>query len=96
LDVIYVQAKRWQGNVGRKEIQSFVGALAGQQANKGVFITTSDFIQNAFDYAKSVNQKVILINGARLADLMIEHDIGVSTTRTIALKRIDTDYFEEN
>jgi restriction system protein len=96
LDVIYVQAKRWQGNVGRKEIQSFVGALAGQQANKGVFITTSDFVQNAHDYAKSVNQKVILINGARLADLMIEHDIGVSTTRTIALKRIDTDYFEES
>jgi len=96
LDVIYVQAKRWQGNVGRKEIQSFVGALAGQQANKGVFITTSDFVQNAHDYAKSVNQKVILINGARLADLMIEHDIGVSTTRTILIKRIDTDYFEEN
>lgn len=96
LDVIYVQAKRWQGNVGRKEIQSFVGALAGQQASKGVFITTSDFVQNAHDYAKSVNQKVILINGARLADLMIEHDIGVSTTRTILIKRIDTDYFEEN
>lgn len=96
LDVIYVQAKRWHGNVGRKEIQSFVGALAGQQANKGVFITTSDFVQNAHDYAKSVNQKVILINGARLADLMIEHDIGVSTTRTILIKRIDTDYFEES
>ena len=95
LDVIYVQAKRWQGNVGRKEIQSFVGALAGQQANKGVFITTSDFVQNALDYAKSVSQKVILINGARLADLMIEHNIGVSTVRTIALKRIDSDYFED-
>jgi restriction system protein len=96
LDVIYVQAKRWQGNVGRKEIQSFVGALAGQQANKGVFITTSDFVQNAIDYARSVSQKVILINGERLAELMIEHDVGVSSYRTIKLKRIDSDYFDEN
>ena len=96
LDVIYVQAKRWQNTVGRKEIQSFVGALAGQQANKGVFITTSDFAQTAVDYAKSVQQKVILIDGDRLAELMIEHNIGVTTTRTISLKRIDSDYFEEN
>ncbi|MEI6493073.1 MAG: restriction endonuclease [Verrucomicrobiota bacterium] len=96
LDVIYVQAKRWQGTVGRKEIQSFVGALAGQQANKGVFITTSEFAQTAIDYAKSVQQKVILIDGTRLAELMIEHNIGVTTARTISLKRIDSDYFEEN
>ncbi|GAB4115670.1 MAG: restriction endonuclease [Wenzhouxiangellaceae bacterium] len=95
LDVIYVQAKRWQGNIGRKEIQSFVGALAGKQANKGVFITTSDFAQNAWDYAQSVSQKVILINGPRLANLMIEHNIGVSIVRTIALKRLDSDYFGE-
>ncbi len=95
LDVIYVQAKRWQNTIGRKEIQSFVGALAGQQATKGVFITTSDFAKTATDYAQAVIQKVILVDGAKLADLMIEHDIGVSTTRTIALKRIDTDYFEE-
>jgi restriction system protein len=96
LDVIYVQAKRWQNTVGRKEIQSFVGALAGQQANKGVFITTSDFAQTGTDYAKSVQQKVILIDGTRLAELMVEHNIGVTTTRTISLKRIDSDYFEEN
>jgi restriction system protein len=96
LDVIYVQAKRWQNTVGRKEIQSFVGALAGKQANKGVFITTSDFASTATEYAQMVTQKVILIDGPRLADLMIEHDIGVSTSRTISLKRIDTDYFEEN
>lgn len=95
LDVIYIQAKRWQSSVGRKEIQSFVGALAGQQANKGVFITTSDFAQTAIDYARSVPQKVILIDGTRLAELMIEHNIGVTTTRTISLKRIDLDYFEE-
>jgi restriction system protein len=96
LDVIYVQAKRWQNTVGRKEIQSFVGALAGKQANKGVFITTSDFSQTATDYADLVTQKVVLIDGNRLANLMIEHGIGVSTTRMIVLKRIDSDYFEES
>lgn len=95
LDVIYVQAKRWQNVVGRKEIQSFVGALAGQQANKGIFITTSNFTQNSIEFAKGISQKVILIDGARLADLMIEHGVGVSTTRTITMKRIDSDYFEE-
>lgn len=95
LDVVYIQAKRWQNDVGRKEIQSFVGALAGQRANKGVFITTSGFNSNAKEYAKSIQQKVVLIDGTRLAELMIEHDIGVSTTSTISLKRIDTDYFAE-
>lgn len=95
LDVIYVQAKRWQSNIGRKEIQSFVGALAGFQAHKGIFITTSDFIQSATDYAKSVSQKIVLIDGLRLADLMIEHDVGVSTVRTIQIKRLDSDYFED-
>jgi restriction system protein len=96
LDTIYVQAKRWQNTVGRKEIQSFVGALAGKAANKGVFITTSSFAESATEYANTVAQKVILIDGDRLADLMIEHNIGVSTTRTLALKRVDSDYFAEN
>src|SRR5690606_28112680 len=96
LDTIYIQAKRWQDTVGRKEIQSFVGAVAGQQAAKGVFITASDFNPNAINYAKSVQQKVILVDGTRLAELMIEHDIGVSTTRTISLKRLDADYFAED
>lgn len=95
LDVIYVQAKRWKNPVGRGEIQNFVGALAGKQASKGVFITTSSFVSSAVVYAKAVSQKVILIDGARLASLMIEHGIGVSTTRTIAVKRIDSDYFED-
>jgi restriction system protein len=95
LDVIYVQAKRWQNTIGRKEIQSFVGALAGKQANKGVFITTSDFNSNALQYADSVSQKVILVDGKRLADLMIEYEIGVSAIRTITLKRLDSDYFED-
>ena len=95
LDVIYVQAKRWKNDVGRNEIQNFVGALAGKHANKGVFITTSGFGQNATEYARSVPQKVVLIDGSRLAELMIEHNIGVTATRTISLKRIDSDYFEE-
>ncbi len=96
LDVVYIQAKRWQNVIGRKEIQSFVGALAGQQANKGVFITTSSFANTAVDFARNISQKIILIDGNRLADLMIEHGIGVSTMRTIEIKRLDTDYFEEN
>ena len=96
LDVIYVQAKRWKDQVGRKEIQSFVGALAGKQANKGVFITTSNFSSHARDYAHSVSQKVILIDGTRLAELMIEHNIGVSTKRTLQIKRIDSGYFEDD
>ncbi len=94
LDVIYLQAKRWQQTVGRKEIQSFVGALAGQQANKGVFITTSDFAKTAVQYARKVSQKVILIDGDRLAELMIQHNIGVSRSRVYELKHVDSDYFE--
>ena len=94
LDVIYVQAKRWQGNVGRPAVQAFVGALAGKQATKGVMITTSDFASSSYEYARAVQQKVILIGGARLAELMIEHNVGVSVGRTIEIKRIDSDYFE--
>lgn len=95
LDVVYVQAKRWQNTVGRKEIQSFVGALAGQQAHKGIFITTSDFAETAKAYAKSIPQKVILIDGDRLTDLMIEHGVGVTLAHAYKIRRIDSDYFEE-
>ena len=96
LDVVYIQAKRWQHTVGRKEIQSFVGALAGQQAHKGIFITTSDFADTAKAYAKNIPQKVILVDGDRLTDLMIEHDIGVALAHAYKIKRIDSDYFEES
>ena len=96
LDVIYIQAKRWKDNIGRKEIQAFVGALAGKQANKGVFITTSRFRDTAIQYALSVIQKVILIDGDRLSELMIEYDIGVSHDQTFVLKRIDLDYFDQD
>ena len=95
LDVIYVQAKRWQASIGRKEIQAFVGALAGKQATKGVFITTSKFATTTTEYANAVSQKVILIDGDRLAELMIEYDIGVSVAEHFKVKRIDTDYFED-
>lgn len=95
LDVIYVQAKRWQQTVGRREIQSFVGALAGQQAHKGIFITTSDFADTAKAYAKSISQKVILIDGDRLAALMVDYNVGVSSVHSYEIKRIDSDYFSE-
>lgn len=95
LDAIYLQAKRWEGVVGRPEIMKFVGALAGQRANKGVFITTSWFTQEAKDYAINSQYKVVLIDGPRLADLMIEHDLGVSVAATYQLKRIDSDFFAD-
>jgi restriction system protein len=95
LDSIYVQAKRWQGNVGREAIQNFVGALAGKRASKGVFITTSAFNSNAINYADSLPQKIILMDGQRLAELMIEHNIGVAEEHAYRIKKIDSDYFEE-
>lgn len=95
LDMIYVQAKRWKDSVGRKEIQAFVGALAGKQASKGVFITTSNFRNTAIEYAEAVTQKVVLIDGERLGELMIEYDIGVSRDQAFVLKKIDSDYFED-
>lgn len=96
LDTIYLQAKRWQGSVGRPEIQKFVGALQGQRARKGVFITTSSYTTDAIDYASRIDTKVVLIDGKRLAELMIDFDVGVSVAASYAVKRIDSDYFEEN
>lgn len=95
LDSIYLQAKRWARNntVGRPEVQAFVGALHGVQASKGVFITTSTFSREAADYVAAVGASVVLIDGRELARLMIDHDLGVSTRRTVALKAIDEDYF---
>jgi restriction system protein len=95
LDVIYVQAKHWKGNVGRTEIQGFVGALAGKKATKGIFITRSAFNENARQYAAGLHEKVILIDGLRLAELMIEHGVGVDEEHTYRVKKIDSDYFEE-
>lgn len=95
LDVIYIQAKRWKHNVGRPEIQSFVGALAGRKATKGIFITTSSFHSNATEYAAGLHNKVILVDGRRLAELMIEHGLGVSEEHAYSVKKIDSDYFDE-
>lgn len=94
LDTIFIQAKRWQGTVGRPEIQKFVGALQGQRARKGVFITTSGYTQEAKNYAESIDTKVVLIDGRRLAGLMIDFDVGVSEYAAYVLKKIDLDYFE--
>lgn len=93
LDAIYIQAKRWEGVVGRPEIQKFVGALQGQRAHKGVFITTSDFTKEAQEYVKNISNKVVLINGFALARLMIENNVGVSVATTYQVKKIDSDYF---
>jgi len=95
LDIIYLQAKRWEGPVGRPEIQKFAGALQGQRARKGIFITTSSFTAEALDYASRIETKIILIDGARLAKLMFDHGIGVATTSTYEVKRIDSDYLTE-
>lgn len=95
LDVVYVQAKRWQQTVGRPQIQEFVGALAGKQATKGIFITTSSYARSAVEYASSLSQKIILIDGVKLATLMIECNVGVAIRDTLYVKKIDQDYFEE-
>lgn len=94
LDVIYIQAKRWKETISRPELQKFVGALQGKRARKGIYITTSEFTNQARDYVTSIENKVVLIDGVRLAELMIEFDVGVTTVSTYAVKRVDTDFFE--
>jgi len=95
LDFIYIQAKKWEGVVGSPEIQKFAGALLGKQANKGVFITTSGFSTEARNYVKSINSKIVLIDGDQLARLMIEYNVGVYTKDTYEIKKIDMDFFNE-
>lgn len=98
LDIIYIQAKRWKpGNVvGRPELQKFVGALAGQGAKKGIFITTSNFTKEALDYTPRNETKIVLIDGEQLAQLMIDYNLGCTTQQTYELKKIDSDYFGED
>lgn len=95
LETIYIQAKKWRdGNsVGRPEIQKFVGALQGKKAKKGIFFTSSTFNLNALDYVNNIESKVVLIDGQRLAELMIDYDVGVSLDATYQLKKLDSDYF---
>ncbi len=96
LDLIYVQAKRWQNTVGRPEIQAFSGSLDGFRARKGVFITTSTFTREARDYVGSIEKKIVLIDGHELARLLFDTGLGVSTEITYPVKRIDSDYFAED
>ncbi len=95
LDVIYIQAKRWDRPVGRPEIQRFVGALQGRRARKGVFITTSTFTKDAQDYGARIDPSIVLIDGPTLVDLMIEHGVGVSPVASYEVKKVDRDYFSE-
>lgn len=94
LDRIYLQAKRWDRAVPRDEIQKFAGALQGKRARKGVFITTSSFQKSAREFAESIESRIVLIDGAMLAQLMIDHDLGVSVEHQFSVKRLDSDYFE--
>ena len=95
LDAIYIQAKRWDSVVGRPEIQKFAGALQGQRARKGVFITTSGFSKEASDYVSMIENRIVLIGGKQLTGLMIDFGVGVSKIASYDVKRIDSDYFEE-
>lgn len=94
LDIIYIQAKRWEATVGRPEIQKFAGALHGQHATKGIFITTSEFSRDADEYVSKIGSKIVLIDGSRLTELMIEFGVAVATDATYTVKRIDNDFFE--
>ena len=96
LDKIYIQAKKWENNVGRPEIQKFVGALQGKRAKKGIFITTSTFSKDAYDYAQNLDVAVILIDGKKLAEYMIENELGVTLKQNYKIFNVDTDYFNED
>ncbi|MBD2459204.1 restriction endonuclease [Nostoc sp. FACHB-87] len=96
LDVIYIQAKRWESSVGRPEIQKFAGALQGFRARKGVFITTSTFTNEAKDYVSRIDSKIILIDGETLTQLMIENNVGVTPFAVYEVKKVDSDYFTDS
>jgi len=95
LDEIYFQAKRWKNTVPIHQVRDFGGALLGKKSKKGIFITTSDFSTDAYEYVKTPDAKIVLINGQKLVQYMIDYDVGVQTAETYSLKKIDEDYFEE-
>lgn len=95
LEMVYLQAKRWEGTVGRPEIQKFVGALHGQRAKKGVFITTGTYSSEASSYVRTIDPRIVLIDGAQLAQFMIDYNVGVTLDRSYEVKKIDSDYFDE-
>jgi restriction system protein len=91
---VYVQAKRWQGSVGRPEVQAFYGALAGRRARKGVFMATSSFTREAREFVSQIAESIVLIDGSRLTSLMIEHGVGVAHYRVLQVPKVDEDYFD--
>jgi len=95
LDRVYIQAKRWEGTVGRPEIQKFAGALQGRRAKKGVFITTSSFTKEAEEYTKLIDSNIVLIDGEQLVNLMIDNDVAVTKVTSYDVKKVDLDYFTE-
>lgn len=95
LDIVYLQAKRWQNSVGRPQVQAFVGSLVGKGANKGVMLTTSRFTDEAREFVRHLQQKVVLIEGDELANLMIDFNVGVNTIASYTVKKLDLDYFGE-
>ena len=96
LDTIYIQAKKWENVVPVKEIRDFTGALASKKAKKGIFITTTTFPSSVYEFVTQVEYKIVLIDGEQLALFMIENNVGLSTINEYQIKKIDTDYFEEN
>ena len=96
LEIIYIQAKRWEAVIGRPEIQKFAGALQGQRARKGIFITTSSFSRDAHEYTKNIEAKIILIDGNALAEYMVDNNVGVTVESVYEIKRIDSNYFSED
>jgi restriction system protein len=95
LDVLYIQAKKWDGIIGRPEIQKFAGALQGQRAKKGIFITTGSFSREAKEYTSKIESKIVLIDGQQLTEYMIDKNIGVTLEKSYFIKKLDQDYFEE-
>jgi restriction system protein len=96
LDVVCVQAKRWEATVGRPAVQAFAGSMEGHRARKGVLITTSSFSKDAWDYVDRIERKIVLIDGERLADLMMDHGVGVTTTKVYELREVSNDFFDED
>jgi restriction system protein len=95
LDVVYIQAKRWEGTVGRPVVQAFAGSLEGMRARKGVLLTTSTFTNDAKDFVGRIEKKIVLIDGKDLSQYMLDYGVGVAETASYVVKRIDADYFEE-
>ena len=96
LDIVCIQAKRWDRSVGRPEVQAFAGSMEGFRARKGVLITTSGFTKDAVDYISRIERKIVLIDGPKLAQFMIDHDIGTASAHTYVVKKVDLDYFVED